>query len=235
MGGVFGGDEPIARLACAELIEEACPGIRLFAASSAGDVTYQDPKIRGSRYTHALLDAARFAPGDLSAHGVPFVSDVALARGTRAAFRRTWPHDAAPLMWGPSADTGLLPLFRSQVGQQVGTGAIVGIVPGPDLSVSIEVHADGRRGVPTHVAWSAADPWGQLVHAGHQGWTPPSACATTYRSLVVPPTAPFVVVRGAVPLRWLVELVDDVGRVLARREVTWQHAHGSARPSYFWA
>jgi hypothetical protein len=42
VGGVFGGDEPIARLACAELIEEACPGIRLFAASSAGDVTYQD-------------------------------------------------------------------------------------------------------------------------------------------------------------------------------------------------
>ena len=111
----FAGDAPLVRLAFAEALERACPGARLLVAVSAADVTYEDPAIRGTRYTHALLGAIRCARGDIPARGLSLISDVALARSARRLFHELWPHDAPPTCTDRAA---IAAIFRSSPPRQ---------------------------------------------------------------------------------------------------------------------
>lgn len=154
-----------------EVLQAACPGLRLFMAGGPNDLAYEDGRIRGSRFMFAFRRALTCAPGDIVWDGRRWISDLSLLPIMRAIIAAKWPNEAMPRLMGPSAACGAFPMLLSQSEAPIGF-APVQIVAAPGAAVLVQIFPSDRRGVDTRVEVDARVDDGTTIFSSSEPFTP---------------------------------------------------------------
>ena len=216
----------------AEALADAVPGLRIYLAASADANSREGADVSNGHFSRAVLDAMFCSNGELHAYPFRFVSDAEMFRAARTRMRRQWPNDAAPMAFG--IKEGSFPLLLSQADEAVGEASIRRFDLGARPVTSVAVQMRGRRHVPTFVRCRLVDTFDIKLACDsvrvEPGWDSTNCQHDFEFDGSVFSKNPLVQLDYdagySVAVDWIVEVVDQRGRVLAHewRRRNWRRA-----------
>lgn len=210
------------RRAWIRALRAACPGLRIIAAVGENAFAHEAPELRSGRFVYAWLEALQRSRGDLRVSGMDFLSELQSLLDAGRILRDWWSDEASP-EFHANVLGGTLPLVRSQTDAPIGLAQIESLEPMNDFCAELVMHAFGRRGVTTRVAWDVTAMTGVRVASGCLEVSPiddatviPLVLPTNAHRILSDPYLGFWLRNGlGVELCWRVNVLDDVDRILA--------------------
>lgn len=211
-----------------DLLAEATPGTRLMFAVGEDRLSSENGAIQNGVFTHALLRGLRHATPDLTHEGESYVSERRAFFYALRHIRDIQRDDQVPQARGLVGD---FPLFRPQTVNDIGEGWISRAMIGTE-ELHLTIYTNGRKFVPTRLAFQVFLSNGRLLHEGDVFLTPQFDASVWRPSIPIDlswfesdPDSWFMLQRirrfrhAKLHFYWILKLLDAGGRSLDSERV----------------